>query len=92
MKRGKKVFLSHEPGDAGAEWIYKSIELTGKVTISKRFTFLEKDLVTHRGDSPDWQDEPVHFLLSCRKKGYQFIEKRKLNLDNDLYISEEINL
>ncbi len=84
--------MSYVASVQGPGWIYKKIESYGEVTIGKRFHFKCSDVISGLSEEPEYELEPIEFKLACLKGDYYKIQKRNLNLNNDLYIHKDIDI
>lgn len=92
IKRARKLILSYEASIQGSTWIYEEIKSKNKVTIGKRFTFKDSDIISRLYEDPEDEFEPIEFKLADLKGDYYKVQKRKLNLNNDLYIYKDIDI
>lgn len=86
------MILSYVASSQGSGWISHELKSNGKVTIGKRFFFNQSDVISKLSEEPDNELDPIDFKFGILEDGYYKIKKRKLNLKNELYIHENVDI
>ena len=84
--------MSYVASTKGAGWIYNDLKSNDKVTIGKRFFFKHSDVISELTEEPENEFDPIEFKLADLTESYYKIQKRKLNLKNDLYIHKDMDI
>jgi hypothetical protein len=88
----RQVIFEYEPEFTSAEWIENELKTYGEVTLSRRFTFRDGDLIGGPVDAAENEvTEPAfRFRFAARRGGYFHIPGRILGIDNDVLLDETI--
>jgi hypothetical protein len=89
---GKRdVILEYEP-EVNPNWVTREFRTHDEVAVSRAFIFKRADLLSARTDEED-QGTPVYrFHFASRSKDYFRIEGRKLGIEKDVHIADDLML
>lgn len=86
------VVFKYDPETAGRSWVWNELETHSTVKISKVFYFDISDLLNPPSPNQDFDSYIYEFQFGTFSGGYIVIPGYILNVQNDLYISKDINL
>ena len=87
----RNVVLEYEPEFREASWVLNQLQTHQEVTLSRAFTFTERDLIPGFAAAEDQiTEEPtLRFRFASRSGGYFRISGRKLQIENDVLIADQ---
>lgn len=77
---------------SGNDWIWNELSTNGLVEVSRTFTFKKSDLSNPPQPNQDFETYKYRFCLGKLESGYLKIPGRILDIENDLWIDENIKL
>ncbi|EON5695022.1 Shedu immune nuclease family protein [Escherichia coli] len=86
------IVLKYVPETAGTSWVWNELKTHSTVTISKVFYFNISDLLNPPSPNQDFDSYFYEFQFGTFSGDYIVIPSYILNIQNDLYISKDINL
>jgi hypothetical protein len=93
-KKQKELLLEYSSDDRGLEWVHKKLREDGRATLRKTFTFTENDILEKKEslDHDDEYQEDIFFILGKKENNYYRIKASTLDLENDLYLAEDMDI
>ena len=87
----RNVVLEYEPEFTETSWVLNQLKTYNKVTLSRAFTFTDRDLISGSAAAEDeMTGEPtLRFRFASRGRGYFRISGRKLQIANDVLIADQ---
>lgn len=89
-KVNNKVILFYSNDYPTHNWVYDELDKSGRVTISKAFTFSPKELRSAFNEV--YEEVPVEFEVAFKEGEYYRFPKDILSLEHDLYVHEDVEL
>lgn len=86
------IVLKYDPETAGTSWVWNELKTHSTVIISKVFYFNISDLLNPPSPNQDFDSYFYEFQFGTFSGDYIVIPSYILNIQNDLYISKDINL
>jgi len=90
--KNNTVILSYTSDQPSPAWVYRELDESGSVTISKAFHFTKNELISSLNKEEEHEYDAVEFYIANEKQDYYCFNKNILSLNHDLYIHKDINL
>lgn len=86
------IVFEYDPETVDRSWVWKELQTHSAITISKIFNFSIKDLINSPLPDQDFDNYIYEFQFGNFSDDYIVISGYILNIQNDLYISKDIDL
>jgi hypothetical protein len=90
QKENNRVILFYLSDYPTHNWVYHELNKSGKVTISKVFTFSPKELRSAFNEEDE--EAPVEFEIAFKCGEYYQFPKDILSIKHDLYVHEDVKI